>query len=68
MDVLKDFKYFLKEYKIIGISIGFIVAIVASNFIQSLVNDIILPILRPLISRGSVVWERYYFFNWTYQS
>ncbi len=57
MAVLKDFKNFLKEYRIIGISIGFIVAIAASNFIQSLVNDIFLPILRPLISRGSIIWE-----------
>ena len=48
---------FLKEYRVIGISIGFIVAIAASNFVQSLVNDIILPLLRPLVSRGTTQWE-----------
>ncbi|MBU0930161.1 MAG: MscL family protein [Nanoarchaeota archaeon] len=57
MAVLKDFKDFLKEYRIIGISIGFIVAIAASNFIQSFVNDVFLPILRPLISNTSIKWE-----------
>jgi len=29
----------------------------ALNFIQSLVNDIILPILRPIISSKIVKWE-----------
>ncbi|MDP3989782.1 MAG: MscL family protein [archaeon] len=57
MAVLKGFKKFLKEYRVIGISIGFVVAIAASNFIQSLINDILLPVLRPLISKSSVVWE-----------
>jgi large-conductance mechanosensitive channel len=57
MKAWKSFKHFLKEYRIIGISIGFVVAIAASNFIQSIVNDIVLPLLRPLVSKGSIVWE-----------
>jgi large conductance mechanosensitive channel len=57
MGIFKRFRLFLLEYRIIGISIGFIVAIAASNFIQSLVNDVILPMLRPLISKGSTTWE-----------
>jgi len=55
MAILKGFKKFLKEYRVIGISIGFVVAIAASNFIQSLINDVLLPMLRPLISKSSVV-------------
>lgn len=54
---LKNFKKFIKDFRIVGVSIGFIVAIAASNFIQSLVDDVLLPILRPLISNGSIVWE-----------
>ena len=57
MKFLKQFKHFLKEYRIVGISLGFIVAIAASNFVQSLVNDILLPILRPLVSSESIKWE-----------
>ena len=57
MIALKKFKEFLREYRIVGISIGFIVAIAASNFIQSLVNDILLPILNPLISNQNIRWE-----------
>ena len=57
MAVFEGFKKFIKEYRIIGISIGFIVAIAASNFIQSIINDIVLPILRALISSESVKWE-----------
>jgi large conductance mechanosensitive channel len=57
MAVLKDFKKFIREYRIIGISIGFVVAIAASNFIQSVINDIVLPIIRALFSSESVKWE-----------
>jgi len=57
MKFLNRFKHFLKEYRIVGISIGFVVAIAASNFFQAIVNDLILPILRPIISSESVVWE-----------
>jgi large conductance mechanosensitive channel len=57
MSALKEFKHFLKEYRIIGVSIGFIVALAASQFIQSIVNDIVLPLIRPLISSQSALWE-----------
>jgi large conductance mechanosensitive channel len=57
MSALKEFKHFLKDYRIIGVSIGFIVALAASQFIQSIVNDIVLPLIRPLISNQSALWE-----------
>lgn len=56
MVFFKNFKKFIKEYRIIGVSIGFVVAIAASNFLQSVINDIFLPILRPFVS-SSVMWE-----------
>jgi large conductance mechanosensitive channel len=54
---LERFVGFLKEYRIIAISVAFIVGIAALNFIQSIVNDILLPLLRPFISSESVTWE-----------
>lgn len=57
MTVLKDFKKFLRDYRIIALSVAFVIGLAASNFIQSFVNDILLPVLRPLISIGSVTWE-----------
>jgi large-conductance mechanosensitive channel len=57
MVVLKEFKNFLREYRIVALSAAFIIGLAASNFIQSLVNDILLPILRPFISSGNTRWE-----------
>ncbi len=51
------FTEFLKEYRIVSISAAFIVGIVAFNLVQSLVNDIFLPIIRPLISSDAITWE-----------
>ncbi|MBU0470101.1 MAG: MscL family protein [Nanoarchaeota archaeon] len=55
--VFKNFIKFLKEYRIIAISVAFIVSLASLNFIQSIVNDIILPILRPLFFSNSTIWE-----------
>ncbi|MFH1801489.1 MAG: MscL family protein [archaeon] len=57
MAAFKRFVGFLKEYRIIAISVSFIIAIVALNFIQSIVNDIILPLVRPIISSKVTRWE-----------
>jgi large conductance mechanosensitive channel len=54
--VFKEFKKFLRDFRIIGLSAAFVVGIAASNFIQSLINDIALPVIRPLVS-GSTRWE-----------
>ena len=57
MMLFKRFAEFLREYRIIAISVAFIVGMAALNFVQSIVNDIILPIIRPLISSKSIIWE-----------
>lgn len=57
MVILKEFKDFLRDYRIIALSVAFVVGLAASNFIQSIVNDIFLPILRPLISSRDIIWE-----------
>jgi len=55
--VFKRFAGFLREYRIIAISVAFIVGMAALNFVQSIVNDIFLPLLRPIISRNTLTWE-----------
>ncbi len=57
MTLLEDFKNFLRDYRIIALSVAFVVSLAASNFILSLVNDVLLPIIRPFISSGNVRWE-----------
>jgi len=61
MVLFKRFVGFLKEYRIIAISVAFIIGMAALNFIQSLVNDIILPIVRPLIFSSADRWEEIIF-------
>lgn len=54
---MRSFKDFLKEYRIVSISVAFIVGIVAFNLVQSLINDLLLPIIRPIISNQAITWE-----------
>jgi len=53
--MLRDFKEFLKEYKVLGLAVAFIMAAAATVLVQSLVNDIIMPLIAPLIPGGA--WQ-----------
>ncbi|MFH1174599.1 MAG: MscL family protein [archaeon] len=53
MKILREFKEFLKEYKVIGLAIAFIIGIAATALVQSLVNDIIMPLITPFIPGGA---------------
>ena len=55
MIVVKEFMEFLKEYKIIGLAIAFVIGIASKDLINSLVNNIIMPIITPFIPKGA--WE-----------
>ncbi len=57
MVIFKRFTEFLRGYRIIAISVAFIVGMVALNFVQSIVNDIILPIIRAIFFSESLMWE-----------
>ncbi len=46
---------FLKEYKVIGLAIAFVIGIASKDLINSLVDDIIMPIITPFIPKGA--WE-----------
>ncbi|MBS3149255.1 MscL family protein [Candidatus Woesearchaeota archaeon] len=55
MPLLKEFKEFLKEYKVIPLSIAFIIGIAATSLIQSIVNNLIMPMITPFIPNGA--WQ-----------
>lgn len=57
MTLFNKFFNFIREYRIISISVAFIVGIASLTLIQSVVNDIMLPIIRPFVSSNSLVWE-----------
>jgi large conductance mechanosensitive channel len=53
--VLHEFKDFLKEYKVIGLAVAFIMGAAATTLVQSLVKNIIMPLITPFIPNGA--WE-----------
>jgi large conductance mechanosensitive channel len=54
---MTEFKEFLKEYKVIGLAIAFIIGITATNLVQSLVNNIVMPLITPFIPNGA--WQTF---------
>ncbi len=54
--MFKEFLKFLKEYKIIALSLAFIMGTASTSLVQSLVNNIIMPFIDPLILNSS--WQQ----------
>lgn len=52
---VKEFKDFLTEYKVIGLAIAFIIGAAITVLVQSLVNNIIMPLITPFIPGGA--WQ-----------
>lgn len=52
---MSEFKDFLKEYKIIPMAIAFIMATAATTVVQSIVNNLIMPLVTPFIPDGA--WQ-----------
>ena len=55
MSFIQEFMEFLKEYKVIGVAVAFIMAAASTSLVNSLVNDIIMPIITPFIPGGG--WQ-----------
>ena len=55
MGVLKEFKEFLDEYKVIPLAIAFIMGIAATTLIQAVANNLITPLITPFIPGGA--WQ-----------
>jgi large conductance mechanosensitive channel len=52
-ELAKEFRDFLKEYKIVGLAIAFIMGVAATALIKSLVENIVMPIITPFIPGGA---------------
>ncbi|MDD1704397.1 MAG: MscL family protein [Methanoregula sp.] len=51
----REFMEFLQKYQVIGLAIAFIIGTAASKLVQSLVMDIIMPIVAVITPSGS--WQ-----------
>lgn len=55
MQIIKEFKEFLQEYKVIGLAVAFIIGVAATALVKSLVDNIIMPLITPFIPNGQ--WQ-----------
>lgn len=53
--ILKEFRDFLKEYKVTGLAVAFIMAAAITVLVNSLVNNILMPLITPFVSGGG--WQ-----------
>lgn len=51
--LLEEFMQFLNKYGVVGLAIAFIIGGAASKLVSSLVNDILMQLIDPLIRDGS---------------
>ena len=45
----REFLDFLKEYRVVGLAIGFIMGAASTSLINSLVKDVLMPIIQPFL-------------------
>jgi len=50
--MIQEFLEFLKEYKVVAVAIAFIMGFAATALIKSMVDNIIMPLIGPLIPGG----------------
>ena len=52
---MSEFNEFLREYKVMALAVAFIIGMAATALVQSLVNNVIMPIITPFIPGGE--WQ-----------
>lgn len=55
MRLIREFKEFLKEYKVIGLAVALIIGLAATDLVKSIVEYLIMPIITPFIPGGA--WQ-----------
>jgi large conductance mechanosensitive channel len=53
--IVQEFRDFLKEYKVMGLAIAFVMGAAVTSLVSSLVSNIIMPLVNPLIQGGG--WQ-----------
>jgi large conductance mechanosensitive channel len=55
MGIISEFKEFLAEYKVMGLAVAFIIGGAVTTLVQSLVNNLIMPIVGAILPGGD--WQ-----------
>ncbi|MEK7610452.1 MAG: MscL family protein [Patescibacteria group bacterium] len=53
--MINDFAKFLKEFNIVSLAIGFVMGTASTSLVNSLVKDVLMPIVTPLA--GAESWR-----------
>jgi len=54
--LIAEFKDFLKEYKVVGLAVGFIMGAASTELVKAIVGYLIMPIVTPFIPGGE--WQK----------
>ncbi|MBN1923736.1 MAG: MscL family protein [Nanoarchaeota archaeon] len=52
MGLFAEFKEFLQEYKVAALAVAFVTGLAVNNLVQSIVNDLIMPLITPFVPLG----------------
>ncbi|MBN2155511.1 MAG: MscL family protein [Candidatus Lokiarchaeota archaeon] len=63
-----QFVDFLKKYKVVGLAVAFIMAVYVGAVVNSVVNDLIFPLLEYLPGFASLTDETITWMDWPFQS
>lgn len=55
MGIVKEFKEFLREYKVIGLAVAFIMGAAVNDVVKSLVDNVIMPVIAVVLPEGN--WQ-----------
>jgi len=50
-----EFKQFLREYKVVGLAIAFVMGVATNELVKSISDNLIMPLSDPFLPAGS--WE-----------
>ena len=57
-NILEEFKDFIKKYKVLGLAVAFIMAQYLGALVQSLVNNLVMPLVTFFLP-AEIPWEEF---------
>jgi len=48
--IVKDFKGFLQEYKVIGLAVAFVMGVATNELVKSISDNLIMPLADPFVA------------------
>jgi large conductance mechanosensitive channel len=63
--IMREFFEFLKEYKVVALAVGFVMGIASTALVKSLVDNIIMPLVNPLVPAGG--WQDAILHIWKFE-